>query len=326
MSQTLTRHLPDFKNAAEFFELYDISIPTFESYRKNLRYFGQWLDEHSFAGDLPISPDIIKQYLLDLVNQGYTFNTVDQRRHTLTWLHRINHFSDEDNPAYHSSLRHISRQIKRIRASMNQTNKPTQKEPLTFSDLKKILRRCPDTLHGLRDRALLLIGFAAGLRSEEIVELNVQDLKPIRDSKTRTARVCILKSKGDQMAAGQSVIVDTPRTRYCPLSAVKTWIEAADIKDGKLFRRIRGKSAVQPQAIKPSSVRRIVKHYCEKSGLDPALYAGHSLRRGVLITCIKKGQALKDVKEHARHSQTNTTEHYVGDTVSRKNVTRGIFG
>ena len=121
-------------------------------------------------------------------------------------------------------------------------------------------------------------------------------------------------------------MIDTPGTRYCPLSAVKAWTEAAGINSGKLFRQILGKSAVQTQGIKPKSVRRIVKQYCQKSGFDPALYAGHSLRRGVLITCIKKGQALKDVKEHARHSQTNTTEHYVGDTVSRKNVTRGVFG
>ena len=115
MSRTLIQHLPKFTDAAEFFELYDISRPTFETYKKNLRYIGQWLDEQGIPGDLPIAPGIIKRYLLDLVTQEYTFNTVDQRRHTLTWLHRINHFNDEDNPVYHALLRHISRQVKRIR-------------------------------------------------------------------------------------------------------------------------------------------------------------------------------------------------------------------
>lgn len=327
MSSTLTQHLPGFKTPADFFELYDVSRSSYDTYKKNLKYIGQWLDEHNLPGNLPMEPTIIKDYLLDLVNQKYKPNTIDQRRFSIGWLHRLNGFNDEHNPVYHPALRRIGRQVKLIRAERKLSNRPTQKEPLTFTNLKKLLRRCPvTTMHGLRDRAVLLLGFATGLRRSELVDLDAQDIKPLKDKKTSTARVFIIKSKSDQLAKGQSVVIDAPGGRFCPLTAVKNWKEAAGIRNGKLFRRIRGNDSVQTEGLQPGAIGEIIKKYCEKAGLDPDFYAGHSLRRGVLITCIRKGQALKDVKEHARHSRTATTEHYLGDTVSQENVTKGIFG
>ncbi|MGI9282166.1 MAG: tyrosine-type recombinase/integrase [Endozoicomonas sp.] len=324
MSDTLIRHLPDFKDSFEFFELYDISQPSFTTYRKALKYFGQWLDERHLAGDLPLSPETIKDYLFDLVNQKLKPSTINQRRMAITWLHRMNGYTDETNPMYHPSLRRISKQVRQVRASRDLSNKPEQKEPIRISDLKKLCRKCPtDTLHGLRNRALLLIGFATGLRRSELVNLDVKDIKAIPN--THTAEVFITKSKRDQLAKGQTVIIDAPGNRHCPVAAVNAWREAAQITTGKLFRRIRGKLAVQECAIQPDSAADIIKAYCKKAGLNPKLYSGHSLRRGVLISAIEKGCSLNDVKRHARHSQASTTEHYLGDAVSTRNVTKGLF-
>ena len=324
ISDTLTQHLPVFKDPFEFFELYDVSRSSFDTYCKNLEYFGQWLDEQQQPGDLPLNPETIKNYLFHLVNQNLKPTTIDQRRMAITWLHRMAGYGDEANPMYHPSLRHISRQVRQIRASRDQSNKPLQKEPIRASDLKKLCRRCPtSTFHGLRNRALLLIGFATGLRRSELVNLEVKDIKHI--PKNHTAEVSILKSKRDQLAKGQTVIIDVPGGRYCPVAAVNAWLEAAQINTGKIFRRIRGKKAVQEYAISPDSAADVIKDCCEKAGLDPRLYAGHSLRRGVLISAVEKGCNIFDVKRHARHTQASTTEHYIGNAVSTRNVTKGMF-
>ncbi len=324
MSTTLTQHLPTFNDEFEFFEIYDISQASYRAYKKSLKYFGEWLDDRNLSGELPVLPTTIRDYLFDLVNHELKPTTINLRRMAVTWLHRMNNFTDETNPSYHPSLRRISRQIKRVRAAHNLSNKPEQKEPLRTADLKKLCRACPtDTLHGLRDRALLLLGFATGLRRSELVNLNVRDIKSIPN--THTSEITIVKSKRDQLAKGQTVVIDVPDTAYCPVKAVQEWLDAAQITGGKIFRRIRGKRAVQDQAIQAKSAVGIIKNCCEQAGLDSKAYAGHSLRRGVLISAIEKGRSLNDVKRHARHSLSSTTEHYLGDSVSTRNVTKGLL-
>lgn len=325
MSGSILQHIPVIKDAFDYQDKIKVSRSSFHAYRNNLRYFDDWLTKQGYdGGNLPIKPEIIREYVQFLTENCYKLNTIKQRFYSISWLHTVNGFDDETNPIYDSKLRRIHRKIARVLAEKGISNKPHQKAPLMAEDMRKVVQQCPDTLIGKRDKALLLIDFCSALRRSEVVALTMDNVQ-IHHEK-RMALVTIEKSKGDQYAKGQTVQVEFANNpRYCPIRAYQDWIEAAGIRQGPIFRRIRGKLSLQPEPLKAPSVNLIVKQYAEMAGYDPADFAGHSLRRGMLKTAVVKGYPIQDIKEHARHVDMATTEQYIGHTVSKKPVTRGIL-
>jgi integrase len=159
---------------------------------------------------------------------------------------------------------------------------PAEKAPATAQLLARMLALCPDTLGGKRDRALLALGFAGATRRSELVALCVEDLAEVPDgprvrmrrSKTRPTRK---KGQGHEIAIPRSY-------RLRPLEAVQAWLAAAEINHGPVFRQVAKGSRVQTAALTKLSVALIVKRYAELAGLDPAQFAGHSLRAGFITS------------------------------------------
>ncbi len=325
MSGSILQHIPSFTDAFDYQDKIKVSHTSYYAYRNNIRYFNDWLTKQGYNGDnLPIKPEIIRKYLYFLTQHRYKLNTIKQRFYSIGWLHTVNDFSDETNPIYDPKLRRIHRKVSKVLAENGISNKPHQKAPLMAEDIRKVVQQCTDTLMGKRDKALLLIDFFSALRRSEVVALTTDNIQIFPDK--RMALITIEKSKGDQHAKGQTVdVVFADNPRYCPIKAYQEWIGAAGIRQGIIFRRIRGNSSVQPEALKAPSVNLIVKRYAELAGYDPADFAGHSLRRGMLKTAVVKGRPIQDIKEHARHVDMATTEHYIGHTVSKKPVTRGML-
>ena len=105
--------------------------------------------------------------------------------------------------------------------------------PATADVLKQMLALCPDTLVGKRDRALLAFGFAGAFRRSGLCALEVADLTETPDG----LRILIRRSKGDQEGQGQEVAI--PRGyRLRPVEAVQTWLAAAEISQGPVFRAV----------------------------------------------------------------------------------------
>ena len=92
----------------------------------------------------------------------------------------------------------------------------------------------------MRDRALLMLGFAGGLRRSEIVQLDVADLM----LRPEGLQVHLRRSKTDQEGAGRKIAVPYGRTSACPVEAVRAWLLASGIREGALFRAVtRGRAA-----------------------------------------------------------------------------------
>jgi hypothetical protein len=114
-----------------------------------------------------------------------------------------------------------------------------------------MLDKCPATVIGLRDRALIAFGFASACRRTELGALQVSDLLATVDG----YRVTIRRSKGDQEGEGQEVAV--PRgCRIEPVKAVEAWLAAAKITDGPLFRRVVRGGHIQAAGLDGQSMRR----------------------------------------------------------------------
>jgi integrase len=182
------------------------------------------------------------------------------------------------------------------------------KDALWLEDLRKVIEGIPkDKLIGIRNRALLVVGWAGALRRSEIVNLNVEHIK-----KTHEGIVLnLVQSKTDQKGEGQVVALpygSNPNT--CPVRLLEAWLAASGISEGALFRRIDRHGNILGR-LTPQSVRLIVKNCCEKVGLDPDKYGAHSLRSGFCSTAAKVGKAEHQIMKQTRHKRSDSLQRYI---------------
>jgi len=205
-----------------------------------------------------------------------------------------------DNPAGHAGVKATLAGIARTLGVA-----PVKKAALTAELLAKALRTMPQDLAGLRDRALILIGFSAALRRTELVALDVDDIA----RHPKGLLITIRRSKTDQTRAGRTKAVPHGRKLHA-VRALDAWLAAAKITTGPLFRGVRG-DTVLGRRLCDHQVARIVKKRIAAVGLDPKLFAGHSLRSGYISSAAEHNASLVSIAAHAGHEKLDTTRGYV---------------
>jgi integrase len=182
-----------------------------------------------------------------------------------------------------------------------------------MGDLQKVVGRMEDKLVDVRDKALLLVGFAGALRRSELVALAVEDVEWVDGGVV----VVIRQSKTDQEAAGQEIGIpygSTPDT--CPVGALKAWLEAAQITQGPIFRRVDQWGNLGINALHPGSVADIVKKRVNVLGLDPAEFAGDSLRAGLATSAAQNGASELTIMAQTRHKSSAMVKGTSGGAIS----------
>jgi integrase len=179
--------------------------------------------------------------------------------------------------------------------------------PLLRDDLLAVLERLPADLRGVRDRALLLLGFAGGLRRSEIVQLDVEDLKFVPDGLT----VRLRHSKTDQEGAGRMIAVPYGRTAACPVGAVRRWLDASGTQAGPVFRRISRRGVVSAGRLSDQVVSRVVKQQVASLGKSPDAYSGHSLRAGFVTSAAQAGAGFLMIQQQTGHRSVAMLNRYV---------------
>jgi integrase len=169
-------------------------------------------------------------------------------------------------------------------------------------------RAAPEDIRGLRDRALLLLGFGGAFRRSELVALDVSDLAETDDG----LRVRIRRSKTDQEGHGETIAIVRGEVA-CPVKALRAWLDAAGITEGPVFRSIRKGGHVTRYRLTSKSVCDLVKSYAARIGLDASTYGAHSLRSGFLTSAARRGASVWKLKEVSRHRSTDTLAGYVRD-------------
>ena len=164
-----------------------------------------------------------------------------------------------------------------------------------------------DTLKAVRDRALLSFGMVSCMRRSEITALDVSDIVRAPEG----LRVTIRRSKGDQEGAGAAIAIPAGR-RLKPVQHLETWLERAAVTEGPLFRRLsQCGTRVLADRMSDRSVAEIVKARAKAAGLDPAVFAGHSLRAGFLTSAARAGATIWKMQEQSRHKSLNVLSGYV---------------
>ncbi|MBJ7596517.1 MAG: integrase [Candidatus Dormiibacter spiritus] len=253
---------------------------TIRSYRVDLADFQAWCDAHALSW-LPATPKTIALYVTAQAQDGRKVATIEHRLAAISVAHQVaGHWP---SPTSHPDVRTTMQGIRRTHGTAQQ-----RKVPLGTKELRRLMRVAgPTPLAEARDRALLLLGFAAALRRSELVSLDVRDLEDTENGLT----IHLRRSKTDQEAAGEDRGIpfgQHPDT--CPIRTLRQWLQVSGIADGPVFRGITRHGQLQVSRLSTDAVADIVKRACAAAGLDPSRYAGHSLRSG-LATSSAEGEA-----------------------------------
>lgn len=280
------------------------------AYQSDWEHFLGWCVEKSLC-PLPAHPETVALYLTEF-SRLLRPATLSRR---LTSINKVHRAAGHPAPARMDDLI-VGETLKGIRRL--QGTEQSAKQPLFTDDLRRMVQALPDSLIGLRDRAILLLGFAGAFRRSELALLEAERVQETPEGLV----VRVSRSKTDQEARGREVAIPyggDPET--CPVGACRAWVQAAGISGGPLFRRIDRHGHVNARPLHKDSIGLIVKRAATAAGLDPKPYAGHSLRAGFCTQAYMNGAREFDIMRQTGHRSLDTLRRYVrGRSLFRDNA------
>ncbi|MCG7923897.1 MAG: site-specific integrase [Candidatus Thiodiazotropha taylori] len=249
---------------------------TRQSYRAAVEHF-----EVTWGGFLPATADQVARYLADHA-ETHTVNTLRQRLAALARWHQDQGFPD---PTKAPLVKKVIKGIAEEHPYQERQAKPLQLEQLQtvviwlerrFSQAQQNNQRA-QVLQVLRNRAMLLMGFWRGFRSDELCRLRIEHIETVPGE---GMTLFLPRSKADRQNRGQSYPVPA-LSQLCPVTAYLDWINAAGLSTGPVFRSISRWGQIGETPIHPDSLNAILKTLWKDAGLSEAdRYSSHSLRRG----------------------------------------------
>ena len=217
------------------------------------------------------------------------------------------------SPMNHPEVAAVFKGLSRIKGTASR-----QVKALREHHIKKMLDQCADTLIGLRDAAIIVVGFAGALRRSEICGLMFDDIEIIRPAERNGSKkmfIHVRKSKTDQEGKGQKIAI--PEGKHLrPIQRLQAWLEASGITGGYLFQTMKRGGRLRGLPLHHSDIPRLVKHYAELVGLDSKEVSGHSLRAGFVTSAAVHNARLDKIMEITRHSNPSTVMKYIRDADS----------
>jgi integrase len=303
--------------------------------------FAAWCQRHGLdplSGD----PGIVALYLTARAKDGLSVSSLGVARAAIRARHKMAKVPlDLDDPRVTLVMRGIT----------NTKGKRPQRQaaPAVPALLRRMLAACPfpESPEGsaealaARHRAMLLLGFGAGLRRSELVALTVGDVAIVPQ---RGLTVFVARAKSDQQGEGRLIAIhaNPKEPDFCPVVAFQRWlavraagpdwappagVAAEPWRQGRpLFCGIGKAGTLKGKAMADLVVARLLKKAALQAGLDPAGFSGHSLRRGLLTDAGDRQEHLRDVMRQSRHVKVETALGYMADSeIWQNNITAGVF-
>lgn len=286
---------------------------TNKAYAADWKHFARWCRLKG-TDPLPPSPEMIGLYLTDLAAPtngapALSASTIDRRLSGLTWNYAQRGF------ALDRKDRHIATILAGIKRK--HARPPVQKEAILPEDILAMIATLPFDLRGLRDRAILLLGYAGGLRRSEIVSLDVgKDDTPDAGGWVEILDDGAVLTLNAKTGWREVEIGRGSSEQSCPVHALEQWLHFAKIDFGPLFVRTSrdGKRALETR-LSDKHVARLIKTSVSKSGIRAdlpdaerlALFSGHSLRAGLASSADVDERF---VQKHLGHASAEMTRRY----------------
>jgi site-specific recombinase XerD len=273
---------------------------TLRGYQTDWRAFIGWCGLQGFV-PLPADPETVASYIAASA-QHLKVGSLQRILNAITEAHRAVNL---EPPTHAPLIVNLMKGVRRLKGIA-----PLQKAPTLIDDVRAMIAATDDGLIGVRDRALVLVGFAGAFRRSELVGLNIEDCQFNRDGLTVTLR----RSKTDQNWVGRSIGIpygSHPTT--CPVRALQDWIAGSAITTGPLFRSVNRHGRLQAAGLSGQTVALLVKKLATRAGLDPTSYSGQSLRAGHVTAAILGGAAEHVIQRQTGHKSTTMLRRYFRD-------------
>jgi site-specific recombinase XerD len=275
---------------------------TRKAYQSDFRIFESWCATHGLAS-LPAAPQTIALYIASCVVGRLAPATIARRLASISKAHQAAGF--EDSPA---STKHfvVGEVLKGARRTLGVAQKC--KDPPLLNDICRLLATCPKNLVGLRDRALILIGFEGAFRRSELCAMAVSDLCFSASGLV----IHVPRSKADQEQAGNKVAIPFgEHDATCPIKALRKWISTAKITEGAVFRGVDRHGNVSTTGLHRDSIAAIFKTAAARAGMNATNIAGHSVRAGMATQAALNGSSERVIARTTRHRSRRVLRRYI---------------
>jgi site-specific recombinase XerC len=255
------------------------SASTNTTYLVAFRLFLEWCARRKLKA-VPATPAVLSAYIASLAKLNYKRSTIQFRLSAIGQVHLSLGFLA---PNRSLEVRRTWRGIRRAHAARVDSAKP-----LTIEALRKIINILPNDLRGLRDRAILLVGFAGALTQT--------DLQLLTRRMITFDEFMILNLAGTRH---RKVFIGPglhPAT--CPVRAMQDWLEVANISKGPVFRSITVHGRLD-SPLGNSSLTYILRRRCVEAGLESGDYRIQSLRSGFYLSASENNVDIELIARHA---------------------------
>ena len=273
---------------------HSLAANTIRAHQSDMQHYSGW------GGKMPATPSEIAAYIAAFAGR-LAVSTIERRIATLSKAHDT---LGVENPCRSPLVQTTLRGLRRKHGTAQKQAKPLVKE-----ELFAILDPRGDSMKDVRDRALLLLGFAGGFRRSEVVGLDVADIEHVRQGIIITLR----HSKTDQEGAGRKIGIPRGRTRHCPVAALTAWLDRAGITQGAVFCPINRHCQLQPERLSGDAVSEVIRERIAAAGIDPQGYSGHSLRAGFATSAAQAGASTLKIRQQTGHASDAILSRYIRD-------------
>lgn len=271
---------------------------TLRAYNGDWRQFEQWCLTRGLQA-LPASAEAVVLFLTEQAGLRKV-STVTRRLSAISVAHQLAGFG---SPSEAAEVRALMTGLRRARGTM-----PDRRRPLLAEQLESVLKHLPGGALGLRDRALLLVGFAGAFRRSELVGLDWEECEFVEQG----VAIRLRRSKTDQKGEGRRIgIPYRPKRASCPVRALAEWREHGGWEAGPVFRPVTRHGDVEEKRLSDRAVARIVQRSLLRAGIDAEGYAGHSLRAGFATSAARGGASERAIMNQTGHKSVTTLRQYI---------------
>lgn len=291
-------------------ELAKTAIPenTVKAYSSDFKIFVAWCNSHGLES-LPATVPTVAAYVAQCKQRRLTMSTLSRYLTVISKTHELGGFS---NPTKDPMVTEAVRGYRRERGSAKQRVKP-----LLIEQLVRCVDQLGTSIKGMRDAAILTIGWMAALRRSEIVSLMREDLESVSEGLI----VQVRRSKTDQEGQGRTVGIPFGTEKFCPVTVIRRWYTVAQIDHGPLFfgvyrgsnQKIFATKFVPRKRLNDRTVAEVVKSSLELAGYDALGYSGHSLRAGFCTSAASCGIPEHAIMKHTGHKSEAVMRGYIRD-------------
>ena len=266
---------------------------TLRSYFACFAAFEYWALERGYS-PLPARPSLVAAYIQS-TSHDLKPSTL---RNRVCAIRKIHLLTGHDDPTYGELVNLAMRRVRRKMIA-----RPRQAKGITPELLRDIINQQPESILGIRNRALLHVGYDILARRSEITALKITDLEFMGDG---TAKVIVRRSKADPYGVGRSAHISKGCTEI-----LKKWIDHRNTNADWLFQPVY-KGVAIPRSISCTTVKRLIKNSLKEMGIEDAdAYSGHSLRVGAAQELLRRGHTTSAIMRAGGWKSVNVLARYL---------------